>query len=214
MAKPKRIKDPAANAAVLKEYSHLCAICARPDPQVHHIDENPSNNDILNLLPLCPNHHLSDQHNPTRKIEPTRLRLFRIHKDPVILKPQFQPLFYRMKAVIDSSDPLRGDALARAAADLIAFVAALEMGTYYGTRLRILLTPPDRPTASFHPETAGQLEVIEEEMRQKEAKWELDCKKMIAHARTEVVRLIVELLRYQNWPDHDLAGPKNTRLHS
>jgi hypothetical protein len=211
---PKRIKAPAANAAVLKEFSHLCAICARPDPQVHHIDEDPSNNDILNLLPLCPNHHLSDQHNPTRKIEPERLRLFRIHKDPAILKPQFQPLFYRMKAVIDSSDPLRGDAMARAAADLIAFVAALEMGSYYGTRLRILLTPPSKPTASFLPETREQVEDIEAEMVQKDAEWELACKKMIAHARTEVVRLIVELLRYQDWPDHDLTGPKTTGLHS
>lgn len=26
-------------------------------PTIHHIDENPSNNKELNLIPLCPNHH-------------------------------------------------------------------------------------------------------------------------------------------------------------
>ena len=53
---PKTVKE-----AVLKEYNHLCSICGAPRPQVHHIDEDNANNDPLNLLPLCPNHHLRPQ---------------------------------------------------------------------------------------------------------------------------------------------------------
>ena len=32
---PKAVKED-----VLAEYSHLCAVCARPNPQLHHIDED------------------------------------------------------------------------------------------------------------------------------------------------------------------------------
>jgi 5-methylcytosine-specific restriction endonuclease McrA len=61
-----RAKIPTAlREAVLKSYNHRCAICGSDHPQIHHIDENPGNNDELNLLPLCPNCHLTDQHNPT-----------------------------------------------------------------------------------------------------------------------------------------------------
>ena len=40
------------------EWEQNCAIC-RFDKivSVHHIDENHDNNDIKNLIPLCPNHH-------------------------------------------------------------------------------------------------------------------------------------------------------------
>lgn len=35
-----------------------CAICGFDKVvSVHHIDENHNNNDIKNLIPLCPNHH-------------------------------------------------------------------------------------------------------------------------------------------------------------
>src|SRR5689334_6368420 len=95
--KAKRVKIPKPTAdAVLKEFNHLCAVCGETSPQLHHIDENPANNDPLNLLPLCPNHHLSDQHNPTAKIDPGILALFRRHKDPTILTPEFDPFFRRI----------------------------------------------------------------------------------------------------------------------
>ena len=92
---PKVIKD-----RVLDEYNHLCAICGASRPQIHHIDENPANNDPLNLLPLCPNHHLTDVHNPTQKMDPLRLYLFRKYRDPQILSPQFEPLFKRLRFLL------------------------------------------------------------------------------------------------------------------
>src|SRR5579883_3474314 len=81
---------------LLKEFSHKCSMCGASNPQIHHLDENPSNNSILNLLPLCPNCHLSDQHNPTTRRPYALLSLFRRHKSPVILSPQFQVVFERM----------------------------------------------------------------------------------------------------------------------
>ncbi|MDQ3011542.1 MAG: HNH endonuclease, partial [Acidobacteriota bacterium] len=78
---------------MLKEFNYRCAICAIDNPQLHHIDETPSNNDPMNLVPLCPNCHLIDQHNPTRTLDPIKLSLFRKFKDPFILKSQFDPLF-------------------------------------------------------------------------------------------------------------------------
>lgn len=64
---PKPIRDQ-----VLKEYHHRCAIRGEDNPQIHHIDEDPSNNDPLNLLPLCPNCH-SAIHDPLNPIEIGRL---------------------------------------------------------------------------------------------------------------------------------------------
>ena len=75
----------ATRDAVLKEFNHLCAVCGGIGPQVHHVDEDNSNNVVENLLPLCPNCHLRDQHNPTRRHAVEKLQLFRKYKDPFSL---------------------------------------------------------------------------------------------------------------------------------
>ena len=90
--------------ALHDEYNHRCAICGSDRPQLHHIDENHANNDLLNLLPLCPNCHLRDQHNPTRKVEVPKLQLFRKYKDPAVLKPQFHPMFIRQQFLATVGD--------------------------------------------------------------------------------------------------------------
>jgi len=92
---------------------------------VHHIDENPSNNDPLNLLPLCPNCHLTDQHNPTGGMEVSKLLLFRRFKDPVILRPQFHPLYLRLKFLdsVELNDS-PGNKLEERVKELVEFVQA------------------------------------------------------------------------------------------
>ena len=133
-------------AEVLREWRHRCAVCGADGPQVHHIDEDHSNNDPANLLPLCPNHHLRDQHDPTSKIAPRKLALFRRYKDPAILSPQFEPLFRRLLFLDDVGRPPSKSAGALAAVyeleeranELSAFVRALGMGEFYGEQIATL----------------------------------------------------------------------------
>jgi hypothetical protein len=185
---PKVIRD-----AVLAEFNHRCAICGADKPQVHHIDENPSNNDPANLIPLCPNCHLVDQHNPTRLIEPEKLKLFRKHKDPTILKPQFHPLFNRIRfldSINDDADPRE---LERMATELVNFVAALEMGSFYSTQFEELLKRPNYFWfATGEPGESARL-------RAEEISHAKEYREKLRQARTHVYSLVVELLRFQKW---------------
>ena len=57
MAK-KRTKTPKEiENQVLSLSNNRCCICQTPFIQFHHIDENPSNHNIDNIAPLCPNCH-------------------------------------------------------------------------------------------------------------------------------------------------------------
>jgi 5-methylcytosine-specific restriction endonuclease McrA len=90
--KPNRVTIPRATCdALLREFHHRCAICGGDRPHIHHIDEDPSHNDLSNLLPLCPNCHLQDQHDPTAPMNRDKLQLFRAHRDPMILHERFIP---------------------------------------------------------------------------------------------------------------------------
>ena len=42
---------------IISKCNNRCCICQTPFIQIHHIDGNPSNNDLENLAPLCPNCH-------------------------------------------------------------------------------------------------------------------------------------------------------------
>jgi hypothetical protein len=104
--------------SVLREFNHRCAICGADRPQIHHIAENLGNNDPGNLLPICPNCHLTDQHNPTVPADPEKLALFRRYKDPAILAPQFEPLFARMKSLARITDSDHTEELEKRAREL------------------------------------------------------------------------------------------------
>jgi hypothetical protein len=180
---------------VLKEYRHRCAICATDRPQVHHVDENPSNNDPLNLLPLCPNCHLGDEHDPTAGIGAGRLRLFRRYKDPAILAPQFQPLYKRL-AFLDDIDETSEEGVAdieEAAGELVSFVRALKMGDFYGDRLAQLLTRATQPRVH----SAGGPPDPQAEMRRRRRNREY--REQVVAARDAVTQLMVEQLRFQGW---------------
>ena len=61
--KKRRLKIPRENkirADLQKEIGSICPFCDNDDVghfQIHHIDENPSNNESVNLLLLCPTCH-------------------------------------------------------------------------------------------------------------------------------------------------------------
>jgi hypothetical protein len=94
------------------------------------MDEDPTNHDPSNLLALCPNCHLTDQHNPTARIDTEKLRLFRKYKDPVILSTEFDPLFQRLRFLDDVRDDCDIKKLQNQVKELVSFVQALQMGAF------------------------------------------------------------------------------------
>ena len=184
----------AVREKVLAEFNHRCAVCGADRPQIDHIDEDPSNNDPLNLLPLCPNCHLTDKHNPTSRIEIKKLALFRRFKDPVILSSQFHPLYLRLGFVasINLSDEPVGS-LEKQANELVNFVRALNMGSFYAQQLEGHLKQPSRIymrnlARGYDPEYDRQVKENNRKYRQQ-----------LIDATDVVTRLVVELLRYQGW---------------
>lgn len=192
-----RVAIPSAiRQRVLEEFNHRCSICGADRPHIHHLDEDPANNDALNLLPLCPNCHLTDQHSPTANIVPGILKLFRLHKDPVLLSPQFQPLYLRLLFLDDISDDGNVVALERAANELVSFVRALKMGDFYAEQVACLVKGDKVTSGSYSlytgqpsPETARALAAYPPRYRSQ-----------LRAAHDAVIRLCVELLRYQDWP--------------
>lgn len=186
---PKKTRE-----ALLDEYDHRCAVCGGDRPQVHHIDEDASNNDLTNLLPLCPNCHLRDQHNPTRKIDVPKLKLFRAYKDPAILKPQFHPIYVRqlfLDSVVLSQDGV--SELEAQANELIEFIQSLEMGAFYAKRLSELIGPLHRV---FIMSLGSGPDHRYEQQRQEANR---DYRQHLVANREPARALIVELLRYQGW---------------
>lgn len=184
---PKRIQE-----LVMDEFNHRCAVCGGDKPQLHHIDENPSNHEELNLIPLCPNCHLIDTHHPTRPIPASILKLFREYRDPSILTPEFVPLHSRFEAVMDFSRSYREGVYLTA--DLIRFVRALKMGEYYAQSIKDFTT--------FSSPDHGRFTNPENHLYDQEAH-----NKAIAGARIAVLEengklienRLIELLRYQGW---------------
>jgi hypothetical protein len=207
----------ATRDAVLNEYRHKCAVCGEDRPHLHHIDENPANNDLLNLLPLCPNCHLSDQHNPTARHDPEKLALFRRYKDPAILLPQFQAIFDRLHFFFRFPTGYYQERFSRDLDDLLAFIRGMEMGNYYAERLKpmmkvepyeftgdsgwILAVTLDESLSS--EAKAEKMKTVEEEERQRfereRNRWCLAQRDTLDVAKDEILRLVVESLRFQRW---------------
>jgi hypothetical protein len=183
---PKKISED-----VLKEFNYRCAKCGADHPHLHHIDEDPSNNKPLNLIPLCPNCHLIDQHNPTRSIDPKKLRLFREYKDPAILKPQFHPIFLRLQFLdADASDHTLEE-LENKAIELCEFILTFEKGEFYARVIGSLIIPTDR--IIFHEGYPRYKTEEERDVRTQEY-----CESL-KRSREQVYSLVVESLRFQPW---------------
>ena len=198
---PARIRD-----SVLKEFNHRCAMCGLDRPQIHHIDENPDNNDPYNLLPLCPNCHLRDQHNPTAQLDRGKLRLFRQYKDPLILSPQFHPLWQRFRFLYSIHEDTWSSTMESHVNELVEFVRALNMGGFYATRLQMLLVDPARAMLIAFREPDGVVAGNREKMRREH------IAKLLGN-REAAENLLVELLRYQKWPNAPRSAPGRRSEH-
>jgi len=163
---------------------------------MHHIDENSSNNDPLNLIPLCPNCHLSDQHNPTQARNPELLSLFRRFKNPFILFPQFEPIFKRMqflnRANIETVDKKN---LESSVKELVDFISVFELGEFYAGRISDFLRISRVPFMAM-PGTS-----LEFQAEMERRSFEEDRVRIIQNLET-VISMIIEQLRYQNWSHH------------
>ena len=201
MATKKRSAVPrAVRDKVLKEFNHRCAICGADNPQVHHIDADPSNNEPLNLVPLCPNCHLGDHHDPTKSVDPGILALFRRHRDPSILSPQFRPLFLRLQFLEDIDRFEGAEQIERAVEELLDFVAALEMGSFYSRRIGDLLNKPKHA----HFVVLGN-EQSELEFRRSIQRENGEYIEQVKANGKNATALIIELLRFQQWDHRDNA---------
>lgn len=186
---PKRTREQ-----VLREFGHKCAICGQREPQLHHIDEDNRNNDLANLIPLCPNCHLSDLHTPNANIDSGRLSLFRQFREPAILEPQFRPLFKRLQFLDKIEDDSDVDYLQRCTEELISFVANLEMGEHYSKQISGLIRKPKYVRTMLVGDPASQARWQESRIREAH-----EYRKTLRKNRDATVALVVELLRFQSW---------------
>jgi hypothetical protein len=194
MTKKKRASTPKAiTEQVLREYHHQCAVCGRPKPHLHHIDEDPSNYEPNNLIPLCPNFHLQDVHDPTAPVDQQKMRLFRLWKNPFIFDPRFHPIWSRLRFLRGLAET-RGYSWAYCCDDLQRFVKGFEKGEYYSNRIKSVLAKPiDHLIA--HLRNQGQT-ISKEDMKKDHVRYNKEVEEFRA---TEIERLCVEMLRYQGW---------------
>lgn len=191
--KNKRVRVPnALKDKVLREYRHRCAFCGRPEPQVHHIDEDPSHNDPENLIPLCPNCHLQDIHAPTEPIDPKKIALFRRFKDPAILDPRFHPLWERLRFLREAQED-RVVSWQYSCNDLVRFVSSLQMGEYYGKRVEGI-THKSKSHVLVHLRKKG-VDVADENS----LGTVISDDEFIDIRASLIEALCVEMLRYQAW---------------
>lgn len=190
MATRKKLGATVAQS-VLKEFNHLCALCGKERPQIHHIDGNNSNNVESNLLPICPNHHLLDAHSPTDPIDPVLLAFFRRHKDPSIFTSQFKALFVRMRFLLEL-DKYNFRDYEQRADELVHFVRYLELGLFYSEKLATLLIwqAPDRGISLSAPQAYYD---------RMEAEDRATYLQQLKNNSGPALELLVELLRFQAW---------------
>ncbi len=197
MAKTRTAIPKPVQEQVLNEYNHLCAVCGKERPQLHHIDEDPSNHDPMNLIPLCPNNHLIDVHNPTQPIEPELIKLLRKFKDPTVLTSQFHPLFVRVRFLDELEHKTDGISLTEKVSELVEFVKELEMGSFYASRIQKILSEPAYWGLNPFYGPSNPQELFEEKKRQEE--YSSTYREQLRNARDQIYSLIVELLRFQPW---------------
>ena len=184
----------AVTEAVMKEFRHLCAICGRHNPHLHHLDSDPTNNVQENLLPLCPNCHLQDVHDPTGAPDQRKLKIFRRYKDPLILDPRFHPLFLRTLFVRDyEMRRMRPKHFNYLANELLDFVQELEMGPFYRKKILNLMKFPFSHYAVYLTQGGKQT------TRDQVSKDALLITAAYQHCAEAIEGLSVELLRYQTW---------------
>jgi hypothetical protein len=196
MEKKERKKIPLSiEKQVLKEFNNSCAKCRgnKFQIQIHHIDEAPSNNDPMNLIPLCPNCHF-DLHSSTISIDQDKLKLFRKHKDLTILKPQFHPLYNRMIFLNNVNKDSDIKELVENAEELIDFLLTLNKGYFYSKKILKLIRKPSHPSITIlgDPDSERLRKIHQKE-------YDEEYRQKLCKVKAQLFSLIIESLHYQKW---------------
>lgn len=186
---PKAIREQ-----VLKEFNHRCAIYGGDNPHIHHIDGDPTNHDPINLIPLCPNCHIRDQHDPTKAVDKGILALFRIHRDPSILTPQFYPLYIRLHFLESIAPQTEVEQLQSMIEELLDFIAELEMGSFYSKKIGTLLEKSKQARIIIIGDPESERHYAESIKRENK-----EFIQKVINNKDLVVSLATELLRFQKW---------------
>lgn len=205
MAKLRKKVAPSERAAVLAEYKFCCAACgASPmsDDELHHIDENPANNDRLNLLPLCPNCHTRLTKGP---LPVGLIRILRVEKNPNILSLPFRRLYEHMAFLDDLEKwiPLDGEPMVYSTeisamvGELLKFVRDIQAGGYYADKIELMLARV--PTALSLIWFMDEDLALKQERRRGQSENDREYRERLEQARPVIHSLLVELLDYQPW---------------
>lgn len=193
MAKERIKPKGTVRTAVLKEFRYRCAVDGRDDAEIHHIDENPANNDPLNLIPLCTACH-TVQHDPARAYPQEILRLYRRFKAPRILSAQFLPILERLRFLNELEQTFNADRCEEAVTQLLTFIRHLEMGEAYAAQISSLILRPAHPFAVWLGDPESERRYEESKLAERE-----EYKAQLIRNREAVLKLVVELLIFQNW---------------
>ncbi|MCF7944843.1 MAG: hypothetical protein K9L75_04835 [Spirochaetia bacterium] len=185
---PKKIKEK-----VLKEFSNQCAICKKSSPELHHIDENPNNNDENNLIPLCPNCHSNYAHNPNKQFSEYKLFLFRKYRNRVVFSQNFEPLLSRSRFILESTDSYNKATIDQYK-DLLKFIESFNNGNYYTNKLKELL--------DYHKYVRAVFSNSKNNFETSNNKELLEFIENVRLNKDEAIKTIIEMAAYQGWQNN------------
>lgn len=121
------------------------------------------------------------------------MREYRRLREPVILAPQFHPLFVRLEFLrrVTPTTPVKE--IDRDVAELVQFVRTLNMGQFYGDKMEALLR---RARCIYIPKS---WRATDSECETALAAEERKYREKVAACHAEVWDLIMELCSFQGW---------------
>lgn len=174
---------------ILVEFNHSCVCCGALFHEVHHIDEDPSNNAEDNLIVLCPNCHQGKVHGKSIKITPEQLRLYKTTKNKGVFKPVYNAIRKRITFVEkDEYENLTSDEISTKVKDLIGFINTLKQGEYYAQKLKSYLC--SSPAVWIIPSPDS---VVNEQRKE----FLEEHRKRIRDKKEEILRLVLECAEVQ-----------------
>jgi hypothetical protein len=202
----------AISEKVLKEYNNHCARCNSSSPELHHIDEDPSNNEILNLIPLCPNCHQNWAHSSLANVNPLLIKLLRRYKNKKMLANEFVPLLRRLE-FLEHIKSMESSEIEKSIKNLLELISHHEKGGFFASQIvdKIGEYPRYMPGFLVYDYVAKELtpetkRFMKQQLDRHIVAWNIYNVQLYEN-RYLVYEAIDELLSYQNWRDENQKTP-------